>query len=59
MSEPARRAGIRQNDIILGVDGKTLNMSERRFGAYIRLNYCAGDRITYNLLRAASIWIFP
>jgi serine protease Do len=51
VSAPARQAGIRQNDIILGVDGKALDMSERQFGAYIRLNYRVGDRVTYNVLR--------
>jgi serine protease Do len=51
VSEPARQAGIRQNDIILGVDGKELEMSERQLGAYIRLNYRVGDRVTYNILR--------
>ncbi len=51
VSEPARRAGIRQNDIILGVDGKMLEMNERQFGAYIRLNYRVGDRVMYNILR--------
>jgi serine protease Do len=51
VSEPARQAGIRQNDIIVGVDGKDLEMSERQFGAYIRLNYRVGDRVTYNVLR--------
>jgi hypothetical protein len=51
VSEPAAQAGIRQNDIIIGVDGKMLEMTERQFGAYIRLNYKVGDRITYNVLR--------
>jgi len=51
VSEPARQAGIRQNDVILGVDGKVLNMTVRQFGAYIRLNYRVGDRVTYNILR--------
>lgn len=51
VSEPARQAGIRQNDIILGVDGKRLDMTARQFAAYIRLNYRVGDRVTYNLLR--------
>ncbi len=51
VSEPASQAGIRQNDIIIGVDGKILEMTERQFGAYIRLNYKVGDRITYNILR--------
>jgi serine protease Do len=51
VSEPARQAGIRQNDIILGVDGRQLEMNERQFGAYIRLNYRVGDRVHYNILR--------
>jgi serine protease Do len=51
VSDPARRAGIRQNDIVLGVDGKQLDMSERQFAAYVRVNYRVGDRVTYNILR--------
>jgi len=51
VTEPAQRAGIRQNDIILGVDNKMLDMTARQFGAYIRLNYRVGDRVTYNILR--------
>jgi len=51
VSEPARQAGIRQNDIILGVDDKLLEMTQRQFDAYIRLNYRVGDRVTYNVLR--------
>jgi membrane-associated protease RseP (regulator of RpoE activity) len=47
----AEQAGIRQNDIILGVDGKALEMTERQFRAYLRLNYQVGDRVTFNLLR--------
>jgi S1-C subfamily serine protease len=47
----ARQAGIRQNDIILGIDGKVLEMTARQFGVYIRLYYQAGDRVTFNLLR--------
>src|SRR6266851_78813 len=51
LSETARQAGIRSNDMILGVDGKSLEMTARQFQAYIRLNYKVGDRVTYNLLR--------
>ncbi len=51
VSEPARQAGLRQNDVIIGVDGKTLDMNERQFGAYIRLNYRVGERVIYNVLR--------
>lgn len=51
VSEPAQQAGIRQNDVILGIDGKLLEMTGRQFGAYVRLNYRVGDRVTYHILR--------
>jgi hypothetical protein len=49
--EPAEQAGIRQNDIIIGIDGKALEMTARQFGAYVRLNYRVGDVITYKVQR--------
>jgi hypothetical protein len=51
VSEPARLAGIRQGDVLIGVDGKALHLTGRQLGAYVRLNYKVGDRVTYNLLR--------
>jgi serine protease Do len=48
---PAYKAGIRANDIILGADGKTLEMTMLQFNVWVRLNYKAGDTIVYNLLR--------
>ncbi len=54
VSEPARQAGIRQNDVILGIDGKMLEMTSRQFAGYVRLNYRVGDRVTYNLLRRGA-----
>jgi hypothetical protein len=51
VAETARQAGIRQNDIILGIDHKTLEMSARQFCAYLRLTYQVGDHVTFNLLR--------
>lgn len=51
VSEPARQAGIRQDDVIVGVGGKELEMTARQFSAYVRLNYKPGDRVVYNLLR--------
>ena len=47
----ARQAGIRPTDVVLGVDGKELRMTARQFGAYVRLRYTVGARVTYNLLR--------
>jgi serine protease Do len=51
VTRPAREAGIRINDILLGVDGKRLDLSARQFDAFIRLNYKVGDVVTYNILR--------
>jgi hypothetical protein len=51
VSQPARQAGVRQGDVVLGVDGKMLQMTARQFGAFIRLNYNVGDRVVYHLLR--------
>jgi S1-C subfamily serine protease len=48
---PAEQAGIRQNDIIIAIDGKSPEMTGRQLAAYIRLNYKVGDRITYTILR--------
>jgi len=47
----ARRAGIQQNDIIVGVDGKTLEMTVRQFDAFIRLNYHKGETVTVDIFR--------
>ncbi len=54
VSETARQAGIRQNDIILGIDNKRLEMTARQFRAYIQLTYQVGDRVTFNLLRGGQ-----
>jgi hypothetical protein len=48
----AEAAGIRQNDVVIGIDGKELDMTERQFAAYIRLSCKVGERLTINLLRA-------
>jgi serine protease Do len=51
---PARQAGIRINDIILGVDDKRLEMTARQFETYMRLNYKVGDVARYNILRGGE-----
>jgi S1-C subfamily serine protease len=50
-TKQARQAGVQQNDIIVGVDGKKLEMTVRQFDAFIRLNYRLGDTVTLNILR--------
>jgi len=50
----ARQAGIRQNDIILGIDGKDLEMTMLQFNAHVRLNFEVGDQVTFNVIRAGK-----
>ncbi len=47
----ASAAGVRPGDVIVGVDGKSLELTERQFQAYVRLAYKVGDKVTYNILR--------
>lgn len=47
----ARDAGVRQDDIILGFDDKTLNMDCNKFIYHVRQAYLVGDRVTVNVLR--------
>jgi predicted metalloprotease with PDZ domain len=49
--QAAAQAGIRIGDLILGVDGKSPEMSAREFDMYMRLNYQVGDTVHYDILR--------
>ena len=49
-SQP-KAAGVRTGDIILGIDGKVLEMDVGDFIHYVARNYLVGDRVTVNLLR--------
>jgi serine protease Do len=46
-----REAGIREDDIIIGIDNQRPDMTMDQFLAYIRQNYLAGDRIMLRVLR--------
>lgn len=46
-----RRAGIRGGDVIIGVDGKKLEMTMRRFNAWMRVNHNVGDKVTFDVIR--------
>lgn len=46
------RGDLKRNDIIVGVNGKTLPaMNARQFHTYFRLNFNVGDTATLNVLR--------
>jgi S1-C subfamily serine protease len=51
LSEQAAAAGIRQGDIIVGIDDQLLETDIAGFYNYVRSNYVVGDRVTINLLR--------
>jgi hypothetical protein len=54
VTPPARHAGVQTGDVIVGVDGRDLEMTARQFGVHIRLTYRPGDRIVLNVLRAGK-----
>jgi serine protease Do len=47
----ARTAGVREGDVIIGIDGEALEMTMLEFLAHVRKNYLVGDRITLNIIR--------
>jgi len=49
--QAAAQAGIRIGDLIVGVDGKSPEMSARQFEMYMRLHYQVGDTVNYDILR--------
>ena len=51
VSAAARQAGIRQKDIILGIDDWMPEMTVAQFRVYLRLNYRPGDRVMFHVLR--------
>jgi membrane-associated protease RseP (regulator of RpoE activity) len=47
----AVQAGMQEGDVIVGIDGQTMEMSSDDFLAHIRRNYLVNDRVTINVLR--------
>lgn len=47
----AQQAGIRAGDVIIGADGKELEMTMLQFNVWVRLSYRVGDVIHYDILR--------
>lgn len=50
----AAQAGIKKGDIVIGIQGKDLEMSMLQFNVYVRLNYHAGDKVTYEYIRGGK-----
>jgi hypothetical protein len=47
----SRRAGVREGDVVIGIDGKELEMTMPQFNAYVRLTYQVGDAVTLDVIR--------
>lgn len=50
----AQQAGVRIGDVIVGVDGKQLDMTARQFETFMRLNYKVGDMVQYDIFRGSE-----
>jgi hypothetical protein len=51
LTKTARQAGLRIGDVILGVNGKMLEMRADEFDLHIRLHFRPGDTVTYLVQR--------
>ena len=52
--DQAKEAGVRENDVIVGIDHVLCEMKMEDFLGYVRINHLIGDRITLNLIRAGK-----
>ncbi len=43
--------GIQKDDVLVGIDGKTVAGTMDDFLGYVRRNYLVGDKVTFNLIR--------
>jgi hypothetical protein len=50
----AKAAGVQAGDVVVGLDGRTPEMTMDEFFGHVRRNYLVGDRITLNVLRAGK-----
>jgi len=46
-----RAMGVLANDIVIGVEGRMLELTVDRFLGYVRQNYMIGEDITFNVIR--------
>jgi S1-C subfamily serine protease len=52
-------AGVRANDIILGLNQEPLEMTMEEFLAHVRRNYLVGDKVSLNVIRDGKRLDFP
>lgn len=47
----AYSAGLREGDYIVAVNGRSINMNNKQFNLYVKMNYRPGDKLPVTLLR--------
>ena len=47
----ARDSGLREGDVIVALDGKTVQMKPNQFNVHIKLNYTVGEKLPLTVLR--------
>ena len=47
----AKKLGVQEGDVILGINGLQLDMTTEQFLAYVRRNHLQGERVILNLVR--------
>jgi serine protease Do len=50
----AEQAGLRVNDVIVGIEGRLLEMNARQFEAHVRLHFRVGQTVRYDVLRGGQ-----
>jgi serine protease Do len=50
----AQQAGLRVNDVVVGIDGRPLEMNARQFEAHVRLHFQVGQTVRYDVLRGGQ-----
>jgi len=55
----AEQAGIRAGDVLVGLNGRRLEMNARQFQAYVRLNCKVGERVVFDVVRDGKALRIP
>lgn len=59
LNTQAKAAGLLPGDVIVGVDGKKLELDSYKLYHYIRKHYVVGERITFDVLRDGKALKLP
>jgi S1-C subfamily serine protease len=54
ISKELQTIGLKEEDIIIGIEGQSLEMTMTEFLGYVRRNHLAGERIMVNVLRSGK-----